>query len=89
MKIINILLFAVVSVVSTTAMADMLSPEQVIQRVLDHYPSIKTAAIEIERARQSIKVVNSQLSWQLDAQAGVERGVSALGTGNDSLSAAA
>ncbi|MDH3343186.1 MAG: TolC family protein, partial [Gammaproteobacteria bacterium] len=47
------------------------------------------AAIEIERARQSIKVANSQLSWQLDAQAGVERGVSALGTGNDTLSAAA
>ncbi|MDH5613396.1 MAG: TolC family protein, partial [Gammaproteobacteria bacterium] len=70
----------------SASMAETLTPEQVLQKVIDHYPSINIAAIEIERARQSIKVANSQLGWQLDAQAGLERAVGLFGTPSDSLS---
>ena len=66
-------------------MAETLTPEQVLQKVIDHYPSISVAAIEIERARQSIKVANSQIGWQLDAQAGIERAVGLFGTPSDTL----
>lgn len=70
---------------SASSQAETLSPEQVLQRVIDHYPSVTIAAIEIERARQSTKVADSQLGWQLQAQAGAERGVGLFGTTSDNL----
>ncbi len=78
-----------ISVLSAASMAEKLTPEQVLQKVIDHYPSINIAAIEIERARQSMQVANSQLGWQLDAQAGVERSVGLFGTTSDNMSATA
>lgn len=92
MKLIKIFLYITVITVtglSTSAIAETLTPEQVLQKVIDHYPSITTAAIEIERARHSMKVAESQLGWQLEAQAGIERGVGALGTSSDTVSLAA
>ncbi|MCK5002738.1 MAG: TolC family protein [Gammaproteobacteria bacterium] len=89
MKIVKTLLYITVTGLCTTAMAETLTPDQVLQKVIDHYPSINTAAIEIERARQSIKVANSQLGWKLEAQAGVERGVNLLGTASDIVSVGA
>ncbi|MES0326657.1 MAG: TolC family protein [Gammaproteobacteria bacterium] len=86
MKFFKVIIYVTISGLCSTSMAETLTPEQVLQKVIDHYPSINIAAIEIERARQSIKVANSQLGWQLDAQAGIERGVSLFGTASDSLS---
>jgi len=57
--------------------------EQVIQNVIDHYPSFKTAAMQVERARLETEKVQSQLGWQLGAQAGVARNVSLFGTPTD------
>lgn len=78
-----------ISALSTASMAEELTPEQVLQKVIDHYPSITIAAIEIERARQSMQVANSQLGWQLDAQAGIERSAGLFGTTSDNMSVAA
>lgn len=86
MKFIKILLVAATAVLCSPSLAEILAPEQVLQKVIDHYPSASIAAIEIERARQSIKVADSQLGWQLLAQAGVERGVGLFGTTSDNLS---
>lgn len=71
MALIKNLLLATTILTSSTSLAAALAPEQVLQKVIDHYPSIDIAAIEIERARQSIKVAESQLGWQLQAQAGI------------------
>lgn len=76
----------ILSCLCGVAYAETLTPEQVMQRVFDHYPSINIAAIEIERARQTIKVVNNQLGWQLSAQAGFERGIGLFGTASDTVS---
>lgn len=54
-----------------------------MQRVIDHYPSLKTAAIQVERARQSSKKVGSQLGWQLAAQTGITRDITLFGTPTD------
>lgn len=89
MKPGQLVFFAALLSLCSNALAETLAPEQVLQRVIDHYPSITVAAIEIERARQSIIVANSQLGWQLDARAGVERAVGLFGTPSDSLSAGA
>mgnify|MGYP000421403124 CR=1 FL=1 len=86
MKFFKVIIYLTISCLCSTSMAETLTPEQVLQKVIDHYPSINIAAMEFERARQPIKVANSQLGWQLDARAGIERGVSLFGTASDSLS---
>lgn len=83
MKFIKLITFLALALQNNFIQAETLTPEQVLQQVIDHYPSITRAAIEVERAQQSIKVANSQLGWKLDAQAGIERGVSLLGTSSD------
>ena len=65
---------------AAVASTEKLTLEQVLQKVVDHYPSLKTAAIQVERARQSSKKVDSQLGWQLGAQTGIARDVSLFGT---------
>ncbi len=67
------------------AHAERLSLEQVIQKVVDHYPSIKTAAMQLEQARQENKRIESQLGWQLSAQAGVRHELSLIGSPVDTL----
>ncbi len=62
---------------------------EVLQRVVEHYPSLKTAAIQVERASQNSKKLASQLGWQLQADGGIARNVSILGTEVDVLDASA
>ena len=49
MKLFQLMCFLLVSGLSTTSMAETLTFEKVLQKVIDHYPSVNTAAIEIER----------------------------------------
>lgn len=65
--------------------AERLSLEQVIQKVVDHYPSIKTAAMQLEQARQENKRIQSQLGWQLNAQAGISHNLSLIGSPVDTF----
>ena len=82
MKINFIIMFAWIMSV-TTIYARNLSLEQAIQNVIDHYPSFKTAAMQVERAKLETEKVQSQLGWQLGAQAGMARNVSLFGTPTD------
>lgn len=72
-----------------SAHAEKLTVEQVLQQVMDHYPSIKVASIQLERARQETKKVESQLGWQLGSQAAFARDMSAFGILSDKLSLSA
>jgi len=67
------------------AQAEQLEIEQVLQKVIDHYPSVKSAALQLERARQENIKAESQLSWQLNGNAGFTRSTSLFGTANDRL----
>jgi outer membrane protein TolC len=60
---------------------------EVLQGVVDHYPSLKTAAIQVERANQNSKKLASQLAWQLQADGGFARNVSIFGTEVDVIDA--
>lgn len=77
--IINNILCALLAV-SGVAHAQNLTLEQVLQRVVDHYPSLKTAAIQVERARQGSLTVESQLGWQVGAEGGFTRDTGITGT---------
>ena len=68
--------------------AETMSSEQVLQRVMDHYPSLKTAALQVRRARQEMARVESQLGWQLGAQGGVAHDLNTFGTPVDTVDAA-
>ena len=74
-------------VVTMPAYSQSLTLEQVLQRVIDHYPSIKTASIQVEKAKQESIKIDSQLAWQLGAQAGISRNVSLFGIASDKLDA--
>ena len=86
MTFIKILIPIMVGCLCFSSQAETLTPEKVLQKVMDHYPSVNIAAIEIERARQSSNIVNSRLGWQLEAQAGIQRGVGIFGTASDTVS---
>lgn len=69
-----------------TAHADKLTLQQVLQQVMDHYPSLKIASIQLERARQETIKVESQLGWQLGSQVAFARDMSLFGILSDNLS---
>jgi len=63
--------------------AENLSLQQVLQRVVDHYPSIKSAALQVKKASQENIKVESQLSWLMKSNAGYARETSLFGTATD------
>ena len=86
--LINKLVMAFTIIVTITPVyAETLTVEQVLQRVVNHYPSIKTASIQVEKARQESIKIDSQLGWQLGAHAGISRNVSLFGIASDKLDA--
>lgn len=69
------------------ANATTVNLQQVLQSVIDNYPSIQTALLQVERAKRGIAKTQSQLGWQLQGQAGIQRDVSLFGTASDVISA--
>lgn len=77
---------AMLFVSSFTAAAQTMTIDQVLQQVVDHYPSLQTTAIAVERARLENARVESQLGWQLKALAGVQHDMSPIfGTPTDNI----
>lgn len=70
---------------SGPALAENMNSEQVLQRVMDHYPSLKTAALQVQRARQEVARVESQLGWQLGAGGGFKHDLNFIGTPSDTV----
>ncbi|MCW8934000.1 MAG: TolC family protein [Gammaproteobacteria bacterium] len=84
MKFANInIVLVCISFLVTSASAENLSLQQVLQRVVDHYPAIKSAAYQVEKASQENIKVESQLSWLLNSKAGYARETSLFGTATD------
>ena len=87
--IINVLLLTMA--VTQTLYADNYSDKneltiyQVMQRVIDRYPSLKISALELEQAASQIQQVESQLGWILNSSGEITRDLSALGTPSDRL----
>ncbi len=69
--------------VQLMAQTQQLTLQQVLQKVIDHYPSIRLATLQVEKAREESIRAESQLGWQLNANAGVARETSLIGTGTD------
>lgn len=58
---------------------------QVMQRVLDRYPSLKITEMEVAQAVEQRQQVESSLGWILNSTAGVTHDLTGLGTPSDRL----
>ena len=67
------------------AQTQQLTLQQVLQKVIDHYPSIRLATLQVEKAREDSIKAESQLSWQLNANAGVARETNLIGSSTDQM----
>ncbi len=56
---------------------------QVLQRVVDTYPSLRIARLQVQRASQNVARVESALGWNLNGKAGINRDVTILTTPSD------
>ena len=62
-----------------------LSIYQVMQRVLDRYPSLKISKMEVAQAAEQRQQIESSLGWILNSGAGVTHDLTGLGTPSDRL----
>lgn len=74
---------------SPSLAANSFTLHNILQRVIDHYPSVENALLQVKRARYNTEKVEAQLGWQLHATAGARRDTSIFGTSSDIIDAGA
>ncbi|MDH3354422.1 MAG: TolC family protein [Chromatiales bacterium] len=65
--------------------AEPLTMEQILQKVVNHYPSLKIASMQVEKASKESVRVNSQFGWQLNGQSGLSHETSMTAVAVDRL----
>jgi outer membrane protein TolC len=68
-----------------TILENRLTIYQVMQRVIDRYPSLRISDLEVEQAEQQRQQVESRLGWILNSTGGVTHDLTALGAPSDRL----
>jgi len=66
-----------------------LSLQAMIEKIIDNYPTVILATIEIEKSRQELAKVESQLGWVLAAQTGIGHDVTFIDSPTDRFDAGA
>lgn len=62
---------------------EALTFSQALQKVIDTYPTLDIARLQVEQARQDMLKIESTLGWQLAAEGGVNHDVSTFGVPSD------
>jgi len=77
---INLSLFFLLIAVSqvNAGQEETLSLDEVISKILKHYPSIRIARLQVQQAQQEFSKIESQLGWVLIAQSGISRDISSF-----------
>lgn len=57
-----------------------LTMEQILQKVVNHYPSLKIASMQVEKATKESVRVDSQFGWQLSGESGISHQTSMSGS---------
>lgn len=90
----NLIIYALLGSMFTTtlAFADVLEGKhtrltiyQVMQHVLDRYPSLKISEMEVAQAAEQRRQIESSLGWILNSAAGITHDLTGLGTPSDRL----
>jgi len=69
--------------VSAADKTEALTYSQALQKVIDTYPTLDIARLQVQQARQDMLKVESTLGWQLSAEGGANHDVSAFGVPSD------
>jgi outer membrane protein TolC len=69
--------------VSAAEKTEALTFSQALQKVIDTYPTLDIARLQVEQARQDMLKVESTLGWQLSAEGGLNHDVSTFGVPSD------
>lgn len=80
---ISIMVFAPAGTTAIAAENNKLAFPRVVEKILAQYPTLKVARYQIDKARQEIAKVESQLGWTLAGNGGVSHDVSVFGTPTD------
>lgn len=76
---------AIAAFSSLPVQADNMNLDQLLQNVINHYPAIKTAYIQVAKAQQDNLKIQGQLGWQLGTRAGISQEVSLFGVPVDQI----
>ncbi len=87
--VLVLLLAAALPATAATQDVPALTYEQALQAILKTYPTLAIAALQVEKARQEQLRVESSLGWVLQANGGLSRDVTFLGTPSDVASISA
>ena len=68
---------------SAAGKPDRLTYVQALQNVINTYPTLDIARLQVEQARQELDKVESTLGWALAAQGGLNHDLSAFGSPSD------
>ena len=79
----SVILLMISAAVSAAEKTGSLTFTQALQKVIDTYPTLDIARLQVEQARQDMLKVESTLGWQLAAQGGVNHDVSTFGIPSD------
>lgn len=69
-----------------TFSAEQLDLATVLQRINNTYPSLRIAAKQVEKSHQDVIAAESQLGWNISAQAGLKHDLGFLNTVSDTTS---
>jgi len=84
--LLALLTVAVVPAPAAEKITPVLTYEQALQVIIDTYPSLTIAALQVEKARQEQIRVESSLSWVLEGDGSINRELSLLGTPSETAS---
>ncbi len=62
------------------ASAESWTMEQMLQKVINHYPSLKIASMQVEKASKESIRIDSQFGWQLSGESGISHQTSMTGS---------
>lgn len=79
----SIVLLILVTLTTRAEEATALTFSQALQKVIDTYPTLDIARLQVEQARQEMYKIESTLGWQLAAEGGVNHDVSMFGVPSD------
>ncbi|MDZ7663213.1 TolC family protein [Thiohalophilus sp.] len=77
------LLLLVLGLLPAQADEPALGFEGVVEKILQQYPTLEIARLQVQRSHQEIARVESRLGWELAGDAGISHDVSVFGTPTD------
>lgn len=83
--IVRMLLLLSLTLPSLTMASERLDLTTVLQRINSTYPSLKIALKQVEKSRQDVIAVESQLSWNMLVQGGLTHDLGSFNTVSDTV----